>query len=165
MRRGGCYTAQHLDFCGNVMRKLLILLTAAAGIAACTTAASDAPETVAPAAVGPVAPAEAERPQIGSFGFDVAGMDRSVDAGDNFYRFANGNWDRVTEIPADRANYGMFTLLDDLSRTRTREILDEATRTPGSRIGDFYASFMDEAAVNAAGITPLRPMLAEIKAT
>ncbi len=146
------------------MRKLLILLTTAAGIAACTTAPSDAPETVAAAAAGPVAPAEAERPQIGSFGFDVAGMDRSVDAGDNFYRFANGNWDRVTEIPADRANYGMFTLLDDLSRTRTREILDEATRTPGSRIGDFYASFMDEAAVNAAGITPLRPMLAEIKA-
>ena len=103
-------------------------------------------------------------PQIGAFGFDLAGMDRSVAPGESFYRFANGNWDRTTEIPADRANYGMFTALDDLSRQRTRAILDEAMRSPGSRIGDFYASFMDEAAVDAAGITPLRPMLARIQA-
>ncbi|HKR24475.1 MAG TPA: M13 family metallopeptidase, partial [Allosphingosinicella sp.] len=50
------------------------------------------------------------------------------------------------------------------SRARTRAILDEAMRTPGSRIGDFYASFMDEAAVDAAGITTLRPFLARIAA-
>src|ERR1044072_5123029 len=67
------------------------------------------------------------------------------------------------QTPADRSNYGMFIVLDDLSRTRTRAILEEAARRPGSRIGDFYASFMDEAAVNAAGIAPLRPMLAEIR--
>ena len=144
------------------MRKLLILL--AATVAACTTAPSEETETVASPATGPVAPAETSRPQIGSFGFDVAGMDRSVDAGDSFYRFANGNWDRITEIPADRSNYGMFTLLDDLSRTRTRAILEEAAATPGSRIGDFYASFMDEAAIEAAGLRPIQPMIAEIKA-
>jgi putative endopeptidase len=146
------------------MRKLLILLAATTSLAACTTTPTDQPETVAAAAAGPVAPADAPRPQIGAFGFDLAGMDRSVDAGDNFYVFANGNWDRTTEIPADRSNYGMFTLLDDLSKSRTREILDEAARSPGSRIGDFYASFMDEAAIEAAGITPLRPIIDEIKA-
>jgi putative endopeptidase len=145
------------------MRKLLILLAASA-LAACATAASDQPETVTAAAAGPVAPPEAPGPQIGSFGFDLAGMDRSIDPGDNFYRFANGTWDAATEIPADRSNYGMFTMLDDLSRSRTREILDEAARTPGSRIGDFYTSFMDEAAIETAGITPLRPMIAEIEA-
>jgi putative endopeptidase len=112
----------------------------------------------------PAAKAAADRPQYGSFGFDAAGMDRSVAPGASFYRHANGNWDRTTEIPADRSNYGMFTLLDDLSRQRTREIVEEAARRPGSRIGDFYASFMDEAAVNAAGITPLRPMMARIQA-
>ena len=58
-------------------------------------------------------------------------MDRNVAPGESFYRFANGNWDRTTEIPADRANYGMFTALDDLSRQRTRAILDEAMRRPG----------------------------------
>jgi len=105
----------------------------------------------------------AARPQYGTFGFDVAGMDRSVAPGDNFYAFANGNWDRTTEIPADESNYGAFNVLADLSRDRTRGILEEAAQTPGNRIGDFYASFMDEGAVNSAGIAPIRPMLGEIK--
>ena len=145
------------------MRKLLILFLLSAS-AACTTAPSDQPETVTAAAAGPVAPEGADRPQIGSFGFDLAGMDRTVDPGDNFYRFANGNWDRITEIPPDRSNYGMFVLLEDLSRSRTRAILDEAARTPGSRMGDLYASFLDETAANAAGLAPLQPMLNEIRA-
>ena len=107
---------------------------------------------------------KADAPRYGTFGFDVAGMDRSVSPGQSFYNFANGNWDRTTEIPADRSNYGMFTVLDDLSKQRTRAILEEAAQRPGSRIGDFYASFMDEASINAAGLSPLRPMLARIQA-
>jgi len=138
------------------MRKLLIALTAAASIAPLAVAASGATR-------GHHAAPAAARPQYGSFGFDVAGMDRNVAPGDSFYRYANGNWDRTTEIPADRSNYGMFIVLDDLSRGRTRAILEEAARAPGSRLGDFYASFMDEAAVNAAGIAPLRPILDEIE--
>ncbi|MEA3042173.1 MAG: putative endopeptidase [Sphingomonadales bacterium] len=138
------------------MRKLIIALAAATALSGCAAQTADT------AAASP--PAASARPQYGSFGFDLAGMDRNVAPGESFYRYANGNWDRTTEIPADRSNYGMFTVLDDLSRTRTRDILEEAARTPGSRIGDFYASFMDEAAVNAAGITPLRPMIARIQA-
>ena len=140
------------------MRKLLVLAASTAVVAASFAAyAAAQPDhhKAAPAAA---------HPQIGAFGFDLAGMDRSVAPGDSFYRYANGNWDRTTEIPADRANYGMFTALDDLSRQRTRAILDEAMRTPGSRIGDFYASFMDEAAVDAAGMAPLRPMIARLQA-
>ncbi len=136
----------------------LFLFAASASLAALSLAACAATQTA------PAASSSRAAPQIGAFGFDMTGMDRNVAAGESFYRFANGNWDRTTEIPADRANYGMFTALDDLSRQRTRAILDEAMRTPGSRIGDFYASFMDEAAVDAAGITPLRPMLARIQA-
>ncbi|WP_129792911.1 M13 family metallopeptidase [Sphingosinicella sp. CPCC 101087] len=142
------------------MRKLLILLTASTAFTAFAAAPSGGVQTAA----GTVAPADAARPQIGTFGFDVPGMDRSVGPGDNFYRFANGTWEERTEIPADRSNYGMFTLLDDLSRTRTRAILEEAALAPGSRIGDFYTSFMDEAAIESAGITPLRPMMAKIEA-
>jgi len=139
------------------MRKLLLLLAASTALAACAMQDSASVETAAPAAA-------AARPQIGAFGFDLAGMERTIAPGDNFYRYANGNWDRTTEIPADRSNYGMFTVLDDLSRQRTRAILDEAMATPGSRIGDFYASFMDEAAVDAAGLAPLRPMMTRIQA-
>ncbi|HYE28820.1 MAG TPA: M13 family metallopeptidase [Allosphingosinicella sp.] len=144
------------------MRKLLILLTLSTAIAGCATGAEDA----APAAEAS-APAQAPArpsPQIGAFGFDLAGMDRSVSPGDNFYQYANGNWDRLTEIPADRSNYGMFTVLDDLSKNRTRAIIEEAAQRPGSRIGDFYASFMDEARIEAAGIAPVRPLLAEVEA-
>ncbi len=151
------------------MRTLLILL-ASTSLAACATGGTTGAEvaeqtaTVAEAAVGPVAPAPAERPQLGTFGFDAAGMDRSVEPGDNFYDFANGTWARTTPIPADRSNYGMFTMLEELSNQRTREILEEAARTPGSKMGDFYASFMDRAAVNGAGFAPVVPLLQRIDA-
>lgn len=140
------------------MRKLLIALAATTSIATVTVAAYATTQRHAARA-----PAAAAHPQYGSFGFDAIGMDRTVAPGASFYNYANGNWDRTTQIPADRSNFGMFTVLDDLSRTRTRGILEEAARTPGSRIGDFYASFMDEAAADAAGATPLRPILDEIK--
>jgi len=57
-------------------------------------------------------------PQLGSFGFDAAGMDKTVEPGDDFYAFANGEWAKRTEIPSDKSNYGMFTALDDLSKDR-----------------------------------------------
>jgi putative endopeptidase len=152
------------------MRKLLIILSlSTTALAACTTSGEDAAPAsgaaMATTLMSDPAPMPARpRPQLGSFGFDIAGMDRSVDPGDNFYDFANGAWERATEIPADRSNYGMFTLLDDLSKTRTRAIVEEAARQPGSRIGDFYSSFMDEARIEQAGIAPIRPLLQRVQA-
>jgi putative endopeptidase len=145
------------------MRNLLILLAASTILAGCTAGSALPAEAAGPFEARPEA-TPAPRPEIGSFGFDLEGMDRSVDPGDDFFRFANGNWLRTTEIPPDRSNYGMFTMLEELSNRRTRAILEEAAARPGSRIGDFYASFMDEAALEAAGIEPLRPALAEIGA-
>ncbi|HEX8193817.1 MAG TPA: M13 family metallopeptidase [Allosphingosinicella sp.] len=152
------------------MRKLLILLSlSTTALAACTTSGNDAAPAAQSTAASVQPPAAMAapvrpRPQLGSFGFDIAGMDRAVDPGDNFYDFANGGWERATEIPADRSNYGMFTLLDDLSKTRTRAIVEEAARQPGSRIGDFYSSFMDEARIEQAGIQPIRPLLQRVQA-
>ena len=118
-----------------------------------------------PAATATVAlTTKADGPQYGTFGFDEAGMDRSIRPGVDFYGYANGTWTKTTPIPADRSNYGMFTVLDDLSTERSRGILEEAAKRPGSQIGDFYASFMDEKAADAAGIKPLTPYLAAIKA-
>ncbi|HEX8062315.1 MAG TPA: M13 family metallopeptidase [Allosphingosinicella sp.] len=150
------------------MRKFLPLLAASTALAAC--ASGNAPPagpsetaTVAAAAEGPAAPPEADRPQIGSFGFDEAGMDRSAAPGDNFYRFANGTWAKNTPIPSDRSNYGMFTLLDDLSRQRTREILDGVKDDPDSKIGNAYSAYLDEAAIEARGLAPIEPWLAQIR--
>ena len=151
------------------MRKLLPLLAASSALAACATHGVTQSEvreqtaTVATAAEGPVAPPEAERPQIGRFGFDEAGMDRAVAPGDNFYQFANGTWAKNTAIPADKSNYGMFTMLDDLSRQRTREILDEARKDESSRIGASYAAFLDEAGIEAKGLAPIEPWLNQVR--
>ena len=108
--------------------------------------------------------AQAATPTYGRFGFDTAGMDRAVKPGDDFYGYANGTWQKTTAIPADRASYGMFHKLQDLSLERTRGILDAAAAQPGSKIGDFYASFMDEKAADAKGVAPVKPWLDRIAA-
>ncbi len=118
----------------------------------------------APEPTAPPAMAEAPKPEIGSFGFDLTGMDRSVMPGDDFYAFANGTWARNTPIPDDKSNYGMFTALDDLSKKRTREILEAAKDDPASKIGRAFASYLDEAAVEAKGMAPIKPWLDEIRA-
>ena len=110
----------------------------------------------AAAAAQPVA---GGKPMYGAFGFDTAGMDRTVRPGDDFYAYASGTWQKQTEIPADRSSYGMFNKLNELSLARTRGILEGAAKTPGSRIGDFYASYMDAAAADAKGVAPIRPWL------
>ena len=142
------------------MRHLIILLCASTALAACAATTTSHPVTGAHAPAE--TPAAAAKPQIGDFGFDMAGMDTGVKPGDSFYDYANGTWARNTPIPPDRSNYGMFAVLEEVSTKRTHEILEEQARTPGSKIGDFFTSFMDRPAVNAAGLKPLAPTLAEI---
>jgi putative endopeptidase len=145
------------------MNRLMVVFFSGTALAACT--ASPPPElAVAPAAPAvEVAPAPAPQAELGTFGFDTAGMDRSIQAGDNFYMFTNGTWARNTPIPADKSNYGMFTRLDDLSKERTRAIIEEAARDPGNRIGNAYGAYLDTAAIEAKGLAPIQPWLAEIK--
>jgi putative endopeptidase len=101
--------------------------------------------------------------QYGTFGFDEKGMDRSVAPGDNFYAYANGTWAKTTPIPADKANYGAFNFLSDLSESRTRGILDTAAKDPNSKIGRAYATFLDRAAIDAKGLAPIQPWLTKVK--
>ncbi len=103
-------------------------------------------------------------------GIDVSGMDKSVAPGDDFNEYANGGWIKATPIPADKARYGIFTMLADETRNRTRTLIEEAVKAGSNatgdtrRIADFYSSFMDEAAIEAKGIAPLKPRLDEIAA-
>ncbi|HWT52687.1 MAG TPA: M13 family metallopeptidase N-terminal domain-containing protein, partial [Caulobacter sp.] len=106
----------------------------------------------------------ADKPEIGTFGFDVAGMDQSVAPGADFYAYANGGWALATPIPPDKSNLGMFTRLDDLNRQRVKAILDEARHDPASRAGAAYAAFLDRATVEARGLAPVRPWLSRIDA-
>jgi putative endopeptidase len=101
---------------------------------------------------------------------DLAGMDRSVKPGDNFFQYANGTWLKTTEIPADRSSYGAGAMVADLTDQRVGELIRRAAKdnaAAGSelrKIGDYYTSFMDSTAIDAAGLTPLRPTLDSIAA-
>ncbi len=106
----------------------------------------------------------AGRPQLGTFGFDASGMDKTVQAGDDFYTFANGTWAKNTQIPADKSNYGMFTKLDDLSKERTRGIIEEAAKDPNSKVGLAYNAFLDTASIESKGLAPIQPWLNKVRA-
>ncbi len=102
-------------------------------------------------------------------GIDVAGIDRSVAPGDDFFRYANGSWLKSTEIPADRSSYGTGAVLAELNTRRTVALIRNAAASApaGSdarRIGDYYASFMDEAHIEGLGLKPLAAALARIDA-
>ncbi len=145
------------------MRMTFVALMASTMLAGAAVAAAPV-SMLAPVETGG-APAVGGAPTYGAFGFDTAGMDKSVKPGENFYDYANGGWQTATQIPADRSSYGMFTKLNDLSLARTRGILEDAEKQPNSKIGMFYASYMDEAAADQKGVTPIRPWLAEIRAS
>jgi putative endopeptidase len=119
------------------------------------------PVETAEAAYPPAAPAP--KPTYGTYGIDTQGMDTSIAPGDDFFGYANGTWIRNTEIPADKSRYGLFNVLDDLSKERTRTIIEEQARDPASRIGQAYSSFLNQEAVEAKGLAPLEPWLNEVR--
>ncbi|HEX8440994.1 M13 family metallopeptidase [Archangium sp.] len=154
--------------------RVVLTASASAWLAACATSApvekAAAPTQVTPPPAAPAAPAPGQKPTYGSFGVDTAGMDKSVAPGDSFYRFVNGTWLEKTEIPADRSSYGMFTRLAEEASQRTRALIEGAAGAnapEGSevrKLGDAFASFMDEAAIEAKGVSPLKPELDRIAA-
>jgi putative endopeptidase len=105
------------------------------------------------------------KPTFGTFGFDTPGMDKTTAPGDNFYQYGNGTWAKTTPIPADKANYGAFNLLADLSEERVKGILEAVAANPNSKIGLAYSTFLDRPAIDARGLAPIQPWLTEIKAS
>jgi len=145
-----------------MMNRWLVVLAASTAFAGCSAPPPPVAETpVAPAAVAPE-PAPAPKPTYGAFGFDSAGMDSTILPGDNFYQYANGNWAKNTAIPADKSNYGMFTVLEDLSKERTRGIIEETAKDPASKIGNAYNSYLDTAAIDAKGLAAFKPWLDQV---
>ncbi|MEQ1548371.1 MAG: M13 family metallopeptidase [Chakrabartia sp.] len=145
------------------MNKMLLMLCATTALFGCATAQRSVETTQAPVANANEPAIVTPKPEIGIYGFDATGMDISVLPGNDFYAYANGVWAKNTSIPPDRSNYGMFTILDDLSKRRTREILDEAKSDPKSKIGRAFTSYLDEEAANAKGLTPIMPWLDKIR--
>jgi len=104
-------------------------------------------------------------------GIDLSTIDHTVRPQDDLYQHVNGAWLKATEIPDDRPLEGTFTALRDGSEIAVRDIIEEAAAKGADatgierKIGDLYNSFMDEAAVEAKGMEPIRGRLAEVFAT
>ena len=104
-------------------------------------------------------------------GIDPSTIDASVRPQDDLYQHVNGGWLKSTVIPDDRPLEGTFTALRDASELAVKEIIEQAAARGAEatgierKIGDLYNSFMDEAAVEAKGLDPVRARLAEVFAT
>jgi putative endopeptidase len=103
-------------------------------------------------------------------GFSTANMDMSANPCIDFYQYACGTWMANNPIPPDQSRWGTFDQLADNNRGILRGILEKASANDPTRsaieqkIGDFYASCMDELAIDALGTKPLEPELARIDA-
>lgn len=104
------------------------------------------------------------------WGFDEAGMNRAVQPGDNFFEYANGTYLKNLKIPGDMSSYGPFRILYELSLSRQKTILDEAAKKSVDqptddmgKIGTYYASFLDQKAVDRLGARPLAADLETIR--
>ena len=93
-------------------------------------------------------------------------MDASILPGNDFFQYANGGWLKVTPIPPDQSGWGVDAMLVEEAARHTSELLDAAATAPAGtdarRAGDFYASYMDELAIESKGLAPLEPTLGRI---
>jgi len=104
----------------------------------------------------------------GEYGLSLDWMDKAVRPGDDFYLYGVGGWEQRTPIPEDRSAYGVDTIIGDQVENDLHQIAESAavgSAPEGSaerKVGDFYASYMDAAAIEARGLAPLQPRLDEI---
>ncbi|WP_394846167.1 M13 family metallopeptidase [Pendulispora brunnea] len=153
--------------------RLFLCLSALACMASCadpapppsTAAAAKPVETPAP--TPPPAPPRG-KPKLGTFGIDMAGADTTVKPGKDFYAFAGGRWQKDTQIPADRSRWGVFDQLREESDANVRKILDEQVQSKSTKgdnaqkVADFYAAYLDTAAIDQKGFAPAKADLEAI---
>jgi putative endopeptidase len=106
--------------------------------------------------------ADPAKPGIGTWGFDLSGMDTSVQPGDDFFRYVGGTWIKTAQIPADKVSYGSFVMLRDKAEADVQETIEanakeqHAPGSAGQKVADFYKAFLDTDAIEAKGLDPAR---------
>jgi predicted metalloendopeptidase len=141
------------------MKKLAVIGLVTIAAAACSREAPAPAKSAAPA------------PKPLTAGVDPAGFDKNIRPQDDLYKYVNGAWLAKTEIPPDRGVYGGFYEALDRTQEQLKTIAENASKAANKpagsdqqKLGDFFASFMDEARVNQLGKAPLEPELARIDA-
>lgn len=104
----------------------------------------------------------------GSSGIDIKSIDPAVNPCQNFYLYACGGWKKANPIPPQYSRWGRFNELAERNQKVLREILDDSAQhrdrsAIDQKIGTFYASCMDEAVVDKAGYSPIKPALERIQ--
>ncbi|HNP35780.1 MAG TPA: M13-type metalloendopeptidase [Woeseiaceae bacterium] len=103
-------------------------------------------------------------------GLVLENMDKSIRPGDDFFMYMNGAWIDKTEIPADKATYGGFGILNDEAQEYVKEIIEESANgdfpegSPEQKVGDLYKSYMNWDKRDALGVAPLQPEMERIEA-
>ena len=101
-------------------------------------------------------------------GIDQTSFDKTVAPGADFWAYANGEWVKAHPIPADRSSYGKSAMMIEEAAKRTVDLIQAAAQAGGAgngqKVGDYYASYMDEAGIEAKGTAPLKADLARIAA-
>ncbi|HEX3550679.1 MAG TPA: M13 family metallopeptidase [Candidatus Elarobacter sp.] len=145
-----------------VMHPARIFIRALGAIALTALIATTLPRLTA----GAAAPPTANGPAL-----DLANIDPTCKACDDFYQFATGGWTKTHALPAGRARWGSFDELAQHNRDVLHDILEadakETNAPPGSdaqKLGSFYRACMDEAGIEKAGTAPIAPLLASIDA-
>ena len=144
---------------------LLLSIAIAAALSACSGEKPPAAATPTPNATP--APPKAELPPLAAF--NVGDLDTSKNACTNLAEFVNGKWLAANPVPGDKTTWGSFEMLDERSEAASKALVEAAAAKKDAGgleklVGDIYATGMDEAAIEAAGITPVKPMLDRIDA-
>jgi putative endopeptidase len=142
-------------------RAIFLAASATALLAGCSGSGTTPP---------PAPPAAAPKAALGTFGVETVNMDTTVKPGDDFFKYANGKWLASFTMPADKSRFGAFDALGDKSEADVKTVVESlaaekpAAGTTAAKVGDLYASWMDEAAIDARGLAPLQPYLDRISA-
>jgi putative endopeptidase len=149
------------------IKPLTLALAVTVALAACQKTEAPAETAAAPEPAKPLVDLAALKTPIISF--QAADLDTSIAACTDLNGFVNGKWLAANPVPADRTTWGSFELLAERSLEIQQKLVEnlaaqtDATGT-AKLIGDVWATGMDEAAINAAGLTPIQPILDEIAA-
>src|SRR3954454_14208630 len=136
-------------------RHLLIVAASLAALAGCNKTAT---------------PTGGQHAQGTQSGIDLAAIDKSVKPGDDFDKYANGAWEKTAQIPPDKSNIGVFSIINDTAQKREAALVQDIVKsnpsagTDEARIANYYNAFMDTGAIDKRGLQPIKPDIDRIEA-